>query len=136
MRQRLRRSLSVFLALVWGTLLLLAGAASGASGAGAAHAPVNATAASGSQQGGHARQTHSRQELRRTVAAQDATATAPHEVRPPAHPAHPPALLAAAHGAPPVLAGRAAVTPRQERAPPRPAHSPRAPRGPPSTPSS
>lgn len=136
MRQRVRRSLSVGLAFLWGTLLLLAGAASGASGSGAGHVAATATASSGSQQGGHARHTHCRQESRRTVAAQDATATAPHEVRPPAHPACPPVLPATVHGAPSVLGGRAAAGPHQERALPRAAHSPRAPRGPPSTPSS
>ncbi|MBA0052234.1 hypothetical protein E0L36_15375 [Streptomyces sp. AJS327] len=134
MRQPARHALRGALILVWGALLLVASAAPGASGA--APMPVADATAEGPAHSGQARSAHSGQEPQYAHAARHAVAASAHEVRWPTQPLGPAGPPAAGPGAPALLEGRAAVGPRQERAPPRADHSPQAPRGPPAARSS
>ncbi|MGI5346916.1 hypothetical protein ACQEU8_01830 [Streptomyces sp. CA-250714] len=127
--------MSAVLALFWGALLLLAGAAAAAPVPGSPPPTGTVTVDRGAQHSGEARSSLSRPDTRRKAVAHSAIATAPHEVRPPGHPTHPPAVQTTA----PVTAAAPLVSrytggPSQERAPPRSSHDPRTSRGPPGTP--
>ncbi|MGP3975684.1 hypothetical protein ACTWQF_17075 [Streptomyces sp. 8N114] len=130
-----RRSASAFLAFVWGALLLLAGAAAAAPVPGGAPSTVTVTVDRGAHHSGETRSSVSRPDARRKAVAHGATVTAPREVRPPGHPAHPPVVpTSAPTTAAAPLVGRVAGNPSQERAPPRSSHDPRTSRGPPDSP--